>query len=272
MSKLVEQALNMAAEGHAKQTRKYDGKQYMNHINEVLALLKMANVSEPTLLAGILHDALEDTLITHQDIELNFGSSVLDMVMLLTDNKKLPLERRHQLACQKALIMDGNIINVKLADLISNMTALPHSWQPQQKNDYLHRCRQVLEAISLNPKERSIELEDLAKFVYTIVSEGTSLYHTICNWAEKGRLYWSAEDCCLLHLPDVELIRNIQQGTKLEARFNKLFNARVLRSLELTDEDNIEIRETRYLDKELSIVQRRYAVDHLNCVRVQIAF
>jgi len=271
MSILVEQALNMAVNGHAEQTRKYDGKPYMNHIYEVLTLLKMANVSEPTLLAGILHDALEDTNITQQDIAFNFSTSVLETVLSLTDNKELTLAHRHQLACQKALVMHGNIIDVKLADLISNMTALPHQWDADRKQHYLNRCGAILEAIRCNPSEHSSELEDLANFVYLIVNEGSRLYSVMCNWADQGLLYWSEDDCCLLYLPEPQMVSNIHEGTRLEPFFGKLFHAQVLRSLKLTNEPGIDIRETSTLNDEMSTVQSRHTVDHCDCVRVRIA-
>ena len=85
---LVSKALAFAAEAHGSigQVRKYSGEPYINHPIEVMGIVQTAaHHSEVMLAAALLHDTIEDTPVTRDDVERAFGTEVATMVMELTD-------------------------------------------------------------------------------------------------------------------------------------------------------------------------------------------
>jgi (p)ppGpp synthase/HD superfamily hydrolase len=143
--KLVSKALMLAAKGHAEQQRKSDNSPYINHLIEVMSLLvELAHETAPSVLcAAILHDSLEDTNITQSTILSEFGVEALEMVKALTDDKSLSLERRRQHILDKLPNASDNIRRIKLADVCSNASAIPVTWDEQRLTDYFLWLDQV---------------------------------------------------------------------------------------------------------------------------------
>ncbi len=78
---LINKALAMAAKAHEGQHRKKSHTPYIVHPFEVAMILKENGASEDMIIAGLLHDTLEDTDITEDDIKKEFGNKVLELVL-----------------------------------------------------------------------------------------------------------------------------------------------------------------------------------------------
>src|SRR5689334_1627887 len=91
-------ALNFAAHQHQDQRRKGPrAEPYVNHLIEVATLLTQAGVSDvEVLMAAVLHDVVEDTDTTIDDVEARFGPRVAAFVLACSDDKSLPKAVRKQ--------------------------------------------------------------------------------------------------------------------------------------------------------------------------------
>ncbi len=137
-------ALNFAARKHRDQRRRDQPRSpYINHLLEVTRLLwEVGGIHDAaTLAAAILHDTLEDTATTPDEIRVIFGEEVLGLVQEVTDNRSLPKQRRKQLQIEHAPHISFKAKLIKLADKISNVHDLiyspPHRWSLARKQGYL---------------------------------------------------------------------------------------------------------------------------------------
>ncbi|HEX7857528.1 MAG TPA: HD domain-containing protein [Sphingobium sp.] len=151
MSDLVERAMVFAANAHGGigQVRKYTGEPYINHPIEVMELVKTAaHFSDDMLAAALLHDTVEDTPVTQEDIERVFGPSVASLVHELTDQCHVGnrATRKSAEAARPATI-SPEAQTVKLADLISNSRSiLEHD--PGFARVYIQEKARVLEVMT----------------------------------------------------------------------------------------------------------------------------
>jgi guanosine-3',5'-bis(diphosphate) 3'-pyrophosphohydrolase len=137
-------AIHFSADRHRDQRRK-DALQspYINHPIEVAELLwRVGGVrDEATLLAAILHDTIEDTKTTPDEIRNLFGEEVLGIVLECTDDKSLPQPERKRRQVETAPHKTPKAKLVKLADKICNLRDLnqspPRFWPKIQKQEYL---------------------------------------------------------------------------------------------------------------------------------------
>jgi guanosine-3',5'-bis(diphosphate) 3'-pyrophosphohydrolase len=137
-------AARFAAEKHRGQQRKGSTKEpYINHPLEVASLL--ANIGQvedvDILLAGLLHDTIEDTGTTAEEIIGLFGERACGFVLEVTDDKDLPKQRRKELQVVHAPHMSFEAKNVKLADKISNCRDVIENpamdWDLARRRDYV---------------------------------------------------------------------------------------------------------------------------------------
>ncbi len=141
---LVVDALSFAAEKHRRQRRK-DAQQspYINHPIEVVRLLwTQGGIDDPvTLSAALLHDTLEDTDATADEILKRFGQEVLSVILEVTDDKALPKAERKQNQILTAAHLSQRARQIKLADKINNVRDVahlpPHSWPIERRTAYL---------------------------------------------------------------------------------------------------------------------------------------
>lgn len=143
LAKLL-QAASFAARKHTGQTRKGDdAAPYINHPLEVAHLL--ANVGKvedfDVLIAAILHDTIEDTDATKEEIEELFGAAVASVVMEVTDDKTLPKAERKQRQIEHAPHISDGAKQLKLGDKISNITDVMHNppagWSKERRLEYI---------------------------------------------------------------------------------------------------------------------------------------
>lgn len=123
MDPLVKKARAFAIKAHGSQTRKYTGKPYWTHPQHVAKICERAGLPREAIVAAWLHDTVEDTPVTHEDIKREFGKPVADLVRQLTDASR-PWEgnRKRRRAIDRAHYRNASALaqSIKLADLISN--------------------------------------------------------------------------------------------------------------------------------------------------------
>lgn len=147
-------ALNFAADKHRNQRRKdVQRTPYINHpIAVANILLNEARIAdEVVLMAALLHDTVEDTDTTFEELEQQFGQVVRDVVAEVTDDKSLPKAVRKQQQIDHAPGLSDRAKLVKLADKISNVrdTSLspPEAWPTERIEQYLEWSKAVIDAI-----------------------------------------------------------------------------------------------------------------------------
>jgi (p)ppGpp synthase/HD superfamily hydrolase len=148
-------AAMFAAEKHAAQRRKgVAAEPYINHLIEVAQLIADSSEQLDTdlVMAGLLHDTIEDTGTTAEEVERAFGSDITALVVEMTDDKSLPKEVRKELQVENAPHKSVRSQVIKLADKISNLRSLlaspPATWSTERKCEYIVWARQVVDALS----------------------------------------------------------------------------------------------------------------------------
>lgn len=166
------QAASFAAQRHAGQRRKGgDAEPYINHPLDVANML--ANIGRiedaDVIMAGLLHDTVEDTETTAEELLERFGERTMSMVLEVTDDKSLPKKERKRLQIEHAPHLSPGAKAVKLADKISNIKDVtnnpPAHWDKQRKLKYLDWGEKVVEGL------RGTN-EALEKLFDEVVSEG----------------------------------------------------------------------------------------------------
>lgn len=144
-------ALHFAASKHRDQRRKgAEASPYINHPIEVAELLaRVGGVTDiVTLQAAILHDTLEDTQTTPEELEATFGLEVRQVVEEITDNKQLPKAERKRLEIAHAPHLSVRAKLAKLADKISNVRSIietpPAEWSLERKREYFDWSERVV--------------------------------------------------------------------------------------------------------------------------------
>jgi len=146
---LLARALDFAARRHSSQRRKgLAAEPYINHLAEV-ALLLASGGGEPVLVAaGLLHDTLEDTAPTPEELGREFGQEILGLVREVTDDKSQPREARKLLQIQTAGFKSPRARQIKIADKTSNLLSMaaspPLGWGRRRRLEYLHWAREVV--------------------------------------------------------------------------------------------------------------------------------
>lgn len=142
--KTLTRAISFAAKKHKTQKRKgADGEPYINHPLEVLNLLaNIGNVEDYDIfIAAVLHDTIEDTETTKEEITELFGENVCQMVLELTDDKSLLKAERKQLQIEHAPRISVGAKQIKLCDKISNIRDItenpPHDWSRERRIEYV---------------------------------------------------------------------------------------------------------------------------------------
>jgi len=185
-------AIDLAAKGHALQRRKYDGLPYVNHIIEVLNIMIYGKITDiDVLIAAVLHDSLEVTGISRHEITHKFGNQTLRLIDEVTQDKSMAHRRRKAAAIEAARNASTSAQHIKLADLISNMSAIP-AWNEAKTAEYLLHCEQIINAISSNSGNVSYPLLQLANFHLQVQKVGCGVYYYLNDLAFKGQLFWAA--------------------------------------------------------------------------------
>jgi guanosine-3',5'-bis(diphosphate) 3'-pyrophosphohydrolase len=140
---LLLKAIRFSAYKHRDQRRKdVPRSPYINHPIDVASVLwEVGGIRDSaTLVAAVLHDTIEDTETTPDELRDLFSEEVLSLVLECTDDKNLPKQRRKQLQIEHAPHISKKAKLVKLADKICNLRDLvqspPHNWSLKRKQEY----------------------------------------------------------------------------------------------------------------------------------------
>lgn len=151
---LIMDALAFAAHKHRDQRRKDQGASpYINHpVTLAHILVTDGGVTDPVAIAGaLLHDTVEDTDTTYEELVAQFGKEVADVVMEVTDDKALPKAERKELQVTHAPHMSTAAKLVKIADKTANLRDIashpPADWTRARRSEYAHWARRVVEAL-----------------------------------------------------------------------------------------------------------------------------
>jgi guanosine-3',5'-bis(diphosphate) 3'-pyrophosphohydrolase len=146
----VLRAAMFAAEKHRTQRRKDIDTPFINHPLQLAYILVQADIEDPVVLAAaLLHDTIEDTNTTHDEIEIVFGHEIANIVSECTDDKNLGKMERKQAQIDHAAKISPKAKLVKLADKIANVSdidgAPPAGWSLERKREYFDWAKKVVD-------------------------------------------------------------------------------------------------------------------------------
>ena len=163
---LLLKALTFAAHKHRDQRRKdAEASPYINHpIALADVLVNEGGVTDVEVLcAALLHDTVEDTATTHEELVDAFGSRIARIVAEVTDDKRLPKAERKRLQIEHAPHISHAAKLVKLADKLCNLRDVadrpPAGWDLQRRRDYFEWAKQVIDGLRGAPGEEMRRLE-----------------------------------------------------------------------------------------------------------------
>jgi len=193
-----DKAYEYAREKHKNQKRKVSGLPYLLHIYDVCQILMDNDATENAIIAGVLHDTIEDTGTTLDEIYANFGSEVAYIVDVLTEKKTMPYEHRKTLQAVKVKHAPLDVKMVKCADLLANMRSLKEEvcefgeslWGKfnAPKEIIAKHHKEMIDAISeLGNLQMYKELQKIFDFVFDSEKEINRDVKTVIN-SRKARM------------------------------------------------------------------------------------
>ena len=183
---LIQRAYLVAKEGHANQIRA-SGEPYINHPLNVAAILAELQLDDKTIAAAILHDVVEDTIFTLDEMEDMFGSEIALLIDGVTKIGQIyfKTKEQQQIEAYRKLIIatakDLRVILIKLADRLHNMRTLKFMREDKRKR---------------------------------IAKETLELYAPLANRLGISNIKWELEDLSLRYLePDIyyDLVEHVKQ-------------------------------------------------------------
>lgn len=167
---LLLETVNFAAEKHRKQRRKDpEETPYINHPIGVARILSYeGGVTDIEVLqAALLHDTVEDTETTLEELEDKFGAAVARIVQEVTDDKSLPKQERKRLQVEHAPRCSRQAKLVKLADKLYNLrdlnTSTPVGWSAERVQEYFVWAAEVVKGLKGTNSALEQKLDELFK-------------------------------------------------------------------------------------------------------------
>ena len=179
----IRRTLEFADQAHEGQRRK-SGMPYSEHPFEVARILAENGMDAPTVMAGVLHDVVEDTETTTEVIEKTFGREVAFLVEGVTKMTQLPTQTREQRQAETfrkmlvSMARDPRVILIKFADRLHNLRTLRY----------------------MAPEKRKL-----------IASETLEVYAPLAHRFGLGRIKWELEDLAFKHLHADEYAKLVEK-------------------------------------------------------------
>ncbi len=164
----IKKAYKIASDAHAGQKR-LSGEPYIMHPLSVALILASLGMDEGSIIAAILHDTVEDTTLTYEEVKKEFGQTVADLVEGVTKIGKVPLQTKEEQQAENirkmliAMSRDIRVIIIKLADRLHNMRTL--MFKPEQRRreialETIEIYAPIAHRLGIRPIKE--ELEDLS--------------------------------------------------------------------------------------------------------------
>ncbi len=230
-NEMLNEAIRFAVEAHAGQLRKGSEMPYVVHAMEVLSILAAISGDIDLLMAGVLHDCIEDGLVpdgeggkrpvTREDIEEHFGARTAELVAAHSEDKDKSWEERKAQALQELETADDDLQNLVLADKLSNMRAIARDFKscgeelwkrfhaPKEKQSwYYSEGIDAMERRQFDDKAAPFywELNELYKdvfvtFYYDPQTQRVyqkAMHEDFCHAFERGDCIWYEDDLSVL--------------------------------------------------------------------------
>lgn len=164
----VKKAYEIAEKAHAEQKR-LSGEPYIIHPLSVAIILAELGMDEASVIAALLHDTVEDTSVTHEQIQSEFGETVADLVEGVTKIGKVSITSKEEQQAENirkmliAMSRDIRVIIIKLADRLHNMRTLMFK-KEQRRREIALETLEIYAPIAhrLGIRQIKEELEDLS--------------------------------------------------------------------------------------------------------------
>jgi len=165
---VIRRAFTLAEGAHAGQ-RRASGESYIEHPLAVAAILAEMQMDAPTIAAAILHDVVEDTSITAEEVAEQFGTEIANLVDGVTKLTRIPYQSKEDAQVENlrkmfiAMAKDIRVIIIKLADRLHNMRTLA-SLPPEKQQSVARETTEIYAPIAhrLGMWKLKYDLEDLA--------------------------------------------------------------------------------------------------------------
>ncbi len=181
--KRIRAAFDFAQNAHATQRRK-DGSPYVTHPLAAAEIIAEMGIDEESLIAALLHDCIEDTGVTHEEIAKRFGSSVADIVEGVTKLSRVQYTSKEEEQMENlrkmllAMAKDIRVILIKIADRLHNMRTMEYQ-TPEKQAEKALETMEIYAPIAhrLGMQKIKWELEDRSIFYldpigYAEIEEG----------------------------------------------------------------------------------------------------
>ena len=188
---MLRRAYAFSAKAHEGQIRQ-SGEPYLQHPLAVASILSFLKLDVPAIVAGLLHDTVEDTLATNSEVEAEFGKDVARLVDGVTKIGQIPFKSREEKQAENfrkmvlSMADDIRVVFIKLADRLHNMETLEHLSESKQKQ---------------------------------IAQETLEIYAPLANRLGISSIKQKLEDLCLQYLkPDVYSMLKLRVAKRDEER------------------------------------------------------
>ncbi len=163
---LYQKAIKFATSKHLEKEQKVPGTDlpYVVHLSNVAMEILIASSHTDNFNLGfavqvaLLHDTIEDTSATFDELKNIFGVEIANAVSALTKNESLPKENQMQDCLQRIKKLQKEVWAVKLADRITNLQPAPSHWDKEKKINYKNEARTILNELQYGNNFLAIRL------------------------------------------------------------------------------------------------------------------
>lgn len=236
---LIRKAYDFAKNAHEGQLRE-SGEPFFKHPAKVALILTSFELDDASICAGLLHDVIEDTDVTYDDIKREFGEEIATLVNGVTKLGKIPYNTKEEQQAENlrkmfmAMAMDIRVIFVKLADRLHNMKTLGYT----DKQKQIDKAKETLE-------------------IYAPLAHRLGMYS----------IKWELEDLCLRFIdPDAyyKLVDAISQRRNEREKFIKdIIEAIKVKLAEVNIEADIEGRPKHFYSIYRKMKEQNKEIDQI---------